>query len=84
MIYEFDDVFLVRRMGCQDFNDVCLVDFFDVFMVVIYDIMGLLDDFELMDGIIDDFVLNFSSLFFSGENLFLLRYEEFFDYVIKL
>lgn len=53
-------------------------------MVVIYDIMGLLDDFELMDGIIDDFVLNFSSLFFSGENLFLLRYEEFFDYVIKL
>lgn len=84
MINEFDDVFLVRRMGWQDFNDVCLVDFFDVFMVVIYDIMGLLDDFELMDGIIDDFVLNFSSLFFSGENLFLLRYEEFFDYVIKL
>lgn len=84
MINEFDDASSVRRMGRQDSNDACSVDFSDVFTVATYDTMGSLDDLESMDGTIDDSVSNFSSSPSSGENSPPPRYEESFDYVTKL
>lgn len=84
MINEFDDASSVRRIGRQDSQDACSVDFSDVFTVATYDTMGSLDDLESMDGTIDDSVSNFSSSPSSGENSPPPRYEESFDFVTKL
>lgn len=84
MINEFDDASSVRRIGRQDSQEACSVDFSDVFTVASYDTMGSLDDLESMDGTIDDSVSNFSSSPSSGENSPPPRYEESFDFVTKL